>query len=41
VAVDEVVPRIPLKAGENGNNYVIYIGLTITPEELEYNRQNR
>jgi hypothetical protein len=41
VAVDEVVPRIPLKAGEDGNNYVIYIGLIVTPEELQYNRQNR
>ena len=41
VAVDEVAPRIPLKAGESGDNYVIYIGLRITPEELQYNRQNR
>jgi len=41
VAVDEVAPRIPLKTGESGDNYVIYIGLIVTPEELQYNRQNR
>jgi len=41
IAVDEVAPRIPLKAGESGDDYVIYIGLIVTPEELQYNRQNR
>ena len=41
IASEELTPRIPLKAGENGDNYLIYIGLSVTPEELQYNRENR
>jgi hypothetical protein len=41
IASEELSPRIPLKAGENGDNYLIYIGLSVTPEELQYNRENR
>ena len=39
--VEEISQRIPLKAGENGNDYVIYIGFALTPEELQYNLDNR
>ena len=41
LASDEIMPRIPLKPGEDGSNYLIYIGLSVTPEELQYNRENR
>jgi len=40
-AVEEVSQRIPLRAGENGDDYVIYVGLALTPRELRYNLQNR
>ena len=41
VAIEEVSPRIPLQAGQNGDDYVIYIGLALTPDELRYNQENR
>ncbi|HEY5597586.1 MAG TPA: hypothetical protein VIK47_02165 [Kiloniellales bacterium] len=41
IAAEELTPRIPLKPDEAGDNYLIYIGLVITPEELQYNRENR
>jgi hypothetical protein len=41
IASEELTQKIPLKAGENGDNYLIYIGLSVTPEELQYNRENR
>jgi hypothetical protein len=41
IAAEELTPRIPLKPGENGSNYLIYIGLSVTPDELQYNRENR
>jgi len=41
LAAEELTPRIPLKPGEDGSNYLIYIGLIVTPEELQYNRENR
>lgn len=40
-AVDEVSPRIPLQSGQTGADYVIYVGLALTPAELQYNRENR
>jgi hypothetical protein len=40
-AVDEVSPRIPLQPGQTGADYVIYVGLALTPAELQYNRENR
>ncbi len=36
--VDEVKPRIPLAPGQNGADFRIYVGLQLSPEELEYNR---
>ncbi len=41
LAADELTPKIPLQPGEDGTNYLIYIGLSVTPEELQYNRENR
>ena len=41
LAAEELTPRIPLKPGEDGSNYLIYVGLSVTPEELQYNRENR
>lgn len=41
VAIDEVSPRIPLRPGQTGADYVIYIGLALTPDELRYNQENR
>ena len=38
---DEIEPTIPLKEGESGRDYRIYVGLVLTPEELERNRRNR
>ncbi|HMB77885.1 MAG TPA: hypothetical protein VKN76_15915 [Kiloniellaceae bacterium] len=41
VALDEVTPTIPLQEGETGKDYFIYVGLSLTPEEMDYNRKNR
>ena len=40
-AVEEISQRIPLKRDENGNDYIIYVGLALRPGELEYNLENR
>jgi hypothetical protein len=37
-SVDELTETIPLLSGENGDNYAIYVGLVLTPEELKFNR---
>jgi hypothetical protein len=37
-SVDELTQTIPLQSGENGDNYVIYVGLVLTPDELKFNR---
>lgn len=39
-AADVVRPRIPLKEGQTGASYVIYVALDLTRDQLEYNRQN-
>ncbi len=41
VAVEELVPRIPLKPGQSGADFLIFVGLSLTPGELQYNRANR
>ncbi|MFQ5774464.1 MAG: hypothetical protein ACE5GS_08115 [Kiloniellaceae bacterium] len=41
VAVEEIAQRIPLKPGQSGADYVVYVGLALTPEELRYNLRNR
>ncbi len=41
VGVDEVASRIPLQPGQTGFDYVIYVGLALTPAELRYNQDNR
>ena len=40
ITVEEIQPRIPLKQGENGDYYRIYIGFMLTEKELAYNRRN-
>jgi hypothetical protein len=37
---DEVNVLVPLKQGENGDFYRIYIGLSVNERELAYNRRN-
>jgi hypothetical protein len=37
-SVDELTQTIPLQSGENGDNYAIYVGIVLTPEELKFNR---
>ena len=39
--IEEIGQVITLVGGEHGGNYRIYVGLDLTPEELEYNRVNR
>ena len=41
VALDEVSPTIPLALDETGANYLIYLGLSLSDDELDYNRSNR
>jgi hypothetical protein len=38
---EELEPRIPISGEETGADYRIFIGLSLTPEELEYNRSSR
>lgn len=38
---DELEQRFPLKPGTTGADYRIYVGFALSPEELEYNRENR
>lgn len=38
---DELEQRIPLQAGEFGDAYEVLIGFRLTPDQLEWNRQNR
>lgn len=35
---DELSLTVPLKAGENGGDYTVYVGFQLTDEQLEYNR---
>jgi hypothetical protein len=37
--VEELEQTIPLAEGESGANFVIVVGIEMTPEELEFNRQ--
>ncbi len=40
-AMEQLAPRIPLKPGQSALDYRIYVGLVLTPTELQYNRDNR
>jgi hypothetical protein len=40
ITIEEIQPRIPLKQGENGDYYRIYIGFMLSEKELAYNRKN-
>lgn len=37
-SVDELEQVIFLRSGEAGDNYVVYVGLVLTPDEVAYNR---
>lgn len=39
--LEEIGQIITLAEGEDGSNYLIYLGLDLTPEELQFNRANR
>lgn len=39
LVTDEVAPRIPLAAGKSGADYRIYVGFSLTPEQLRHNRR--
>ncbi|TQV83480.1 hypothetical protein [Denitrobaculum tricleocarpae] len=41
IALEEVFPNIPLRPGRDGADYLVYIGLQLTADELQYNRENR
>jgi hypothetical protein len=40
IVIEELQPRIPLKQGENGDYYRIYVGFVLNEKELAYNRKN-
>ena len=40
IVIEELQPRIPLKQGENGDWYRIYVGFLLSEQELAYNRKN-
>jgi hypothetical protein len=40
ITIEQIQPRIPLKQGENGDFYRIYIGFMLSERELAYNRKN-
>jgi len=40
-AEEELAPLIPLRAGESGLDYKIYVGLDLSQDEYDYNRANR
>jgi hypothetical protein len=40
-AIEELAPRIPLQPGESGGEYTLFVGLVLSTDELEYNRDNR
>ncbi len=39
--VEELSQSIPLKPGQSGADYIIYVGLALTAKELQYNLDNR
>ena len=40
-AAEEIEPSIPLRAGQDGDEFIIFVGLVLAPDELEYNRNNK
>ncbi|NJM91681.1 MAG: hypothetical protein HC861_02605 [Rhodospirillaceae bacterium] len=40
IVIEEIQPRIPLKQGENGDYYRIYLGFMLDEREFAYNRKN-
>ncbi len=40
ITVEELQPRIPLKQGENGDYYRIFVGFALSAAERAYNQKN-
>ena len=38
---EELTPRIPIQPGESPLDYRLFVGFSLSPEELRYNRDNR
>jgi hypothetical protein len=38
---EQLTPRIPIRPGQDGSEFRIYIGLALSPAELQYNRENQ
>ena len=38
--IDEIEPTIPLAEGKTGSDYIVYVGLILSRDEVEYNRRN-
>jgi len=38
---EELTPRIPLNPNQNGSEYRVFVGFSLTPEELDYNRRRQ
>ncbi len=39
--IEEISHRIPLRAGQDGTDFIVYVGLALTSKELRYNLENR
>ncbi len=39
--IEELIQEIPLQPGELGEDFEIYVGFQLTPEQLQYNRAKR
>jgi hypothetical protein len=39
--LEEVDQHIPLRGSETGGDYFVFVGFELTPEEVEYNRQQQ
>lgn len=37
--IDEIDPTIPLAEGKNGADYVVYVGIVLSRDEVDYNRR--
>lgn len=40
-AAEELEPSIPLRPGQDGDEFTVFVGLVMSPNELAYNRGNK
>ena len=40
-AAEELEPSIPLRPGQDGDEFTVFVGLVMSPSELAYNRGNK